>query len=648
MSDKEARVRLTLNSGSFLGGMQQLSGDVQRISKNMETALQTPFSGGLKAAKENFGKIRGEISAIAKMGLGLGGGFEVASAVKGALEMSGAYKNLSFQIEAATGQIVKSETIQKQVEETAKKCKRANQEVAESYNDIFVHTGNVAFAAKATDAVAVAAQAAQKPMSIFADIAAQLNKTLGITADEMPTALAAMTSLAGKGADLTELSAVLMRTGASAKVMGLEGTSGLGKLAGMFEVMVKGGAARRQATSGLNEIMGDLTDPTKMKAMQEEIQKKFHKHTKLVNSRGGIMSDAMFRIMDATGGDSSKLKGLFPSAGGAGFMSEIGKHYQEELGKGGGKASAREATERWIQDLGKSSLSAARQLQQMEENNKKVGSDMTDAMNEMEHVFAEPEMLNALKQMAHVMPKVAHAAAEVLEFLVKHPLWGGGALIGAKVGSGFLEGFGASMTQALSKKIVAEVMAQKMTVLAKPILDGLGMKIGQEFVTVAAASTPWQNAGKLAGAAMGVAIGAYLVETFGEWIIDKSNKQKADIQNTAAVGVAVSGTGDKAQIEPALKKARQALKVAEGEARSLSHMGMGGMGSGMSPGSGEVIETTETKAARESVRVLEEALRGLARSSRDASGSLDKIKTSAGDAASNGLPKTGSNDPGAS
>jgi len=285
-----------------------------------------------------------------------------------------------------------------------------------------------------------------------------------------------------------------------------------------------------------------------------------------------------------------------------------------------------------------SPLAARREwVQQAEDNNKKASSDLKDAMNEMENVFAEPEMLNALKQMAHVMPKVAHGAASFLEFLVNHPFIGGSALVGAKVGLGFLEGFGSSMTQALSKKIVAEVMAQKMTVIAKPIVDSLGTKIGEEFIQVASAPSPWKNAGALLATAAGIGIAAYLAIHYGMKVIDADNANKAKSQGASAVGVAVAGTRDVNQIVPALAAARARLKAEQNRADFQPAVG----GVFLMPTGGH-HKTPETEAAREAVNELEKALKQLTRSSKDASGSLDKVKASAGDAASNGLPSRSS------
>jgi hypothetical protein len=638
MSDKEARVRLTLNSGSFLGGMQQLSGDVQRISKTMESAMQTPFNGGLKAAKESFGKIRGEIGTIAKMGIGLGGGFEVASAVKGALEMSGQYKSLAFRIEAATGKAIKAKEIQEEIETTAMKWSRANSEVDDSLKELFTRTGNYAFAAEAVQSVAMAAQAGKEPMEAFTGIAAQLNKVFGITAEQMPAALASVTSLAGKGADLGELAGMFERAGASAKVLGMQGSEGLARFSAMLNLSAGSGATMRQRVTGLNQIMMELSSPEAMKGFEKKLHESLHKTVHLVSKRGVIADNALERIMRATGGDSGKLQEIFKGTGSASLMGGLGKVYKET---GGGQAF-----EDAIQKLGASSLTASRMEKEAAANNSKASAEMKRAMNELENEFSKPEMLKALKEMAHIMPKVAHGAAQLLEMVVNHPLLGGGAVIGGKIALDAAGGFGSTLMAGLGKKIVAEVMAQKLTVVAKPIVDGLGMTIGKEFVTVAAAATPWQNAGKLLAQTAGVAIAAYVAYEAGKWLIDKAMESKADDQRTAAVGVAVSGTGDKKQIEPALKKAREALKVAEAEARATSHMGVGGMGAGMTPGGGEVIETKEVKLLRGTVRELEEALRGLSRTSKDASGELNKVKSAAG-AASNGLPKPGANEPGA-
>lgn len=642
MADKEARVRLTLKAGDFTSEMRSVTTQVVAEGEKMAKALHAPMATGLKATRAGLTGLALDLKNIVKFGAGLGGALALGSAATVATGLEEKWQGIAFAVRAGTGEAVKWEDLQARAQATASQWAAKNTDVADSFREIYDETGDLKFTEAALASAAKASVATGKSVQEFSAIAGTAFEKFGVGTDDLDEALRTAYSLAERGGiSFEEMGQALNVLGASAKVLGKSGVAGMSEILAIAQTADDALGRPREKLTAVIGLLEQLSDPDKAKAIGKAL------HIRLVDSRGNVRSDALDRVIEKTGGDPQKLAAAGITGATMKLLAGLGRTYQEGLEKTGSKSGGIEYLHQFLRDAGKSKVDQARWDKEAAEQTKDFSATMNTTMNELQNAFSKPEMVDAMKKLAHLMPKLAQVVAKMLDVVVNHPLLSGAGLLGGKIGLELGKDLGGSLASGLGKKIVAEVMAQKMTIVAKPIVDGLGMAIGKEFVTVAAAATPWQNAGKLAGAAMGVAIGAYLIEKFGEWIIDKSNEQKKDIQNTAAVGVAVSGTKDRAQIEPALVKARQALKVAEGEARSLSHMGMGMGAMGMAPGSGEVIETTEVKAARIAVKELEESLRALNRASKDASGSLDKVKRSAGDAASNGLPKPGGNDPGA-
>ncbi len=660
MADKEARVRLTLNNSGFLGGLRQTTDEVKRQGNAMAEAFHKPLLGGLDSAKKSLTNLGSEAKNVAKFGLALGGSFTLAEAAKGAFSLQSNYKNLAFAIRAGTGEAVKWQDIQATIESGATLTKQRNDAMAQSFRDIYEETGNLQFTNAAVVAAGKAATTTGREIGIFAALAGTAFEKFNVGADQIDQVLSSIYSFGTRGGlSVEEIASRFGQMGASAKAAGASGVEGISRILGMATMADDSLGNMRQKITAVTGLLDELANPDQMKKIGKEL------HLNLVDKKGNVRGDALDQIIAKTGGDAQKINQVL-SGPTAKLVSAFGKLYKDGFEgsdkKGKGKVQdGLDALHDSLTAAAKSNIDQATWDKQFADKSNTAKAAMTQALNDLENAFAKPEMIDAMKTMAQITPKLASGVAKLLEAVVSHPLLAGSAAIGGKIAIDAAGGVAASLASSLGKRIVAEVMAQKITVVAKPIVDGLGMVIGKEFVTVAAAATPWQNAGKLAGAAMGIAVGAYLVEKFGQWLIDKGNEQKADIQNTAGVGVAVSGTGDKNQIAPALKRAREALKIAEAEARATSRMGMGGgMGMGAAGYSGEVIETTEVKAAREAVRELEAAmsktsnggdkvtrsLNNLGTAIDSAAQKLNKLGNGSGGDGSNGPPPSPGNAPG--
>jgi hypothetical protein len=649
MSDKEARVRLTLNSGSFLGGMQQVTTQVTAEGQKMSKALHGPMAAGLQATKAGLVGLTGELRNIAKFGAGLGGSLALYEAAKGATELQSQYKNIAFAIRAGTGEALKWQDVQSRVEATALQWGQKNQEVADSFRHIYDETGSLKFTEQSIGAVAKASMGTGKSVEAFAQIAGTAFEKFGIDAAGLDHALMTTYSLVERGGiTFEELGQALDMLGASAKQLGMSGEAGISRMLGMAATADDTLGRMREKLTAVQTLYEDMASPEKAKSLGKAL------HVNLLDKKGNVKTDALETIIAKTGGDPQKILAAGFSGPTAKLLTGLGEMFKQGVEgsdsktKSGKIKDGLDSLHSTLENAAKSNMELAVWNQQALEKSKGFKAAINTTMNELQDAFSKPEMVDAMKKLAHLMPQLAQAVAKMLEVVANHPLLSLAGFAGGKIGLELGKNIAASMASGLGKKIAAEIMAQKVALTVTPILDNMGMKIGEQIAQSATAATPWNNAGKLLGAAAIVGIAAYLAYKLGEAAINANDKSKKDIQNAAAIGVAVSGTRDRKQIKPALAKARSALAAAKARDES-DEMSMAGGAGGM--GFGGMIPhkraggSQETKAAQESVNELEKALRDLTRSSKDASDELNKVKTAA-TAASNGLPKKGVNDPG--
>jgi hypothetical protein len=104
VSEKTARVKLMLNSSSFLGGLQQVSQQVVEHGKRWGAALKDPAIQGITSMRESLKGTIGQAQSLAATALGIAGGFSAAAGASGAMALEDRYRELAFTVSQATGE----------------------------------------------------------------------------------------------------------------------------------------------------------------------------------------------------------------------------------------------------------------------------------------------------------------------------------------------------------------------------------------------------------------------------------------------------------------------------------------------------------------------------------------------------------------
>lgn len=542
--------------------------DIERQAKALGSGLEgvgeagekadkklSPMLGSLKkgagAAKDSLVALGSSIKSTLTQAATLGGALSFGAGAKAGLDLVSTYKDLAFQISTGTGKAVAWAEVQKDIEGAATRWKRSNEEVAGSFRGLFDETGDLAFTAKAVDAVSMAATASGKSIESLTSIAGTLNEKFGITGDEIGGALASVLELSSKGgATVEDLGAKLGVVGASAKQMGLEGKAGLQQVLGMLNVgdNVTGSFKKNlAAVSGLMETFGDAD---KLKSIEKDLG------IKLTDKGGGARKDALDKILTKTGGKEEMLSKVFQGDT-LKLVSDFGKTFQKTFSETEGTAKQKTAAalaafHKGLDAAGKTSLTAAQlEAKAKERAAKDPERAMADAMNKFKAAFTKPEMLAAAEKLAQLLPKVASGAAKIVELVANHPMLAGAAFVGAKAGGSF----GGS--------------------IAGDAIKGIGKSIGKDLAESAAKNGAWSTAGKNLGAAAGIAVAAAVAYELGKAAIDSIYEDKAKDQGDLAAGgagaaAAIAG-GDKKR----MAEEEKSLKAKIAKAKD-NHSGVSG------------------------------------------------------------------------
>lgn len=499
--EREASVKLTLNGSQFIVSMKHAGDAVEESEKKAKRAASA-WSTGMKGASSAVGELGGKVKDLIMTAGGLGAAFSLGDAAHKAISARDVYKDLAFQISNGTGKAVEWQAVQRDVEESADRWKRSNEEVAASYKQIFEETGDADFSKKAADSAAMAANASGKSMSTLSSIAGTLNEKFGITGDQVGGALASVLELGSKGGVTVEdLGEKLGIVGASAKQMGMEGQAGLQQVLGMLNAgdNVTGSFKKNiAAVTGLMETFGN-TD--KLKKIEKDLG------IKLTDKGGAARKDALDKILSKSGGKEEILAKFF-SGDTLKLVSDYGRTFQKVFNDTEGNTkkktdAALAAFHKALSDAGKTTLSAADLEKKAKERLNDPARNMTDALNKMEKAMSKPEMFEAMDSLAKSLPVLAQYLADFIEMAVKHPVLTGLGVVGATGLGGFAKEAAKTATVNLAKS-------------TGKLLLGWGKDAGQSMAAAAAANPAWATAGAAFAAAAAVGLAVDQAVQFGK------------------------------------------------------------------------------------------------------------------------------------
>ena len=656
---KDARIRLTLDTGSALSSLRSMqsaiNGFISSIDQStvkQKTSIEKALATTRAKAASEFRGIGSDIAKAGKFGVALGGGYSLATAAKEAFSLSGEYKNLAFAIRSGTGELVKWQTIQSQVQHIGDAWAKSNSDVAATYRTIYEDSGNLEYTAKATESVAKASLATGKDIGLFASLATQAYEKFGIGTDKLDEALAIMFSLSQQGGmSLEDLSAQLGMLGASAKLAGASGVEGLSRIIGMAQIGDDSIGKTKQKVAAVTSLLEELSNPDKAKAIGKELR------VNLLDKKGNVKDTALDTILSKTGGNSQQLAKLFQGPAlklvnsfGQAFKAGADTEQDKRKKVAAGLAAYHQAVEK----ASKAQLTAAEMEKQAQDKLESPKAQMTRALNELQNAFAKPEMLSAMKEMSRIMPTIADKAAKLLGLIIDHPVLAGAGYVGARVGGGALMAGAQSLTGSLTSSAAKRFGNEMALSWTGQVLQSGGK---------------WKAVGAILGQAMGIASAAIIVEQIAEHFlnkaIDQDVKKYSSAEEAAATADAVSGTKDPAQMREALSRLNKSIEdVKKGPgALEKSFTGLAWVGN-----KAGLVDDADYKSMagrnakdvallEEKKKMLEESLASSAGSHKTAADAADrlakstdiaarKLATLGGSTGSNGLPPSHGNAPG--
>jgi TP901 family phage tail tape measure protein len=432
MAEKKAAIRIEAKDAGFKRTLLGFERDAKSTAKSMGSSfrseLDAGIKGGLSSVKSMFSSIKSAVGGLT----GLAGGIGFGALVKGAMDSEAAMRKLSFSMGAGKGQFQDWQALQKQVGESALKWSQNSAEMADAMGSVAVDTGDAEFAKATMDALAQAAQASGQKMGTLAPLVSAMNEQFGITAADVPDALATLLSLSSRGGmSIEELSGSMGKLGRLSGLAGFEGKEGFGQMLGLANAIADASGSAKGSTTTMVGLISTLA------GKQKELKQKWG-----IDAKGGPAA-AIEQALKKSKGDAAKLQEMLGEQGIV-VAQSFGKRFQQVLAESGGtptqKLDAAVADfQANLAAASKSSLTAADVQAKAVENNKSAASGISRAVETMQQAFEKPEMQSAIAKLAENLPAFAEAVAKAMEWIMKNPVMAAGVLVGGKAASGALE-----------------------------------------------------------------------------------------------------------------------------------------------------------------------------------------------------------------
>lgn len=630
MAEREARVRLSLVTGGYLGGLSQVSAATKAFGATLQSAMGSAGMAGLRGMRSSLAAMGSEMKGTLATAAKFGGIFGAGAALTKGVSLQSTYRDLAFSIERATGEATKWQNVQQKIEPVAMRTGRSSQELAEAFRSVLAETGDAKLAAASIGAIGVLATASGRSVGELAGVAGALNDKLGVTSKEMPDALSAAVDLANKGGiGFEDLTKAIHMTGASARAAGLTGAEAFGSL---IALMNKGGDAlgsTKKGLSAITQLMDQMADPSRQKEIKQSLGVSVVDKNGALRQTESILAD----VLAKTGGQREKLGKVFKGEQ-LKLVTELGAPFREAFDKTQGDVKTKTAAgitafNDALKRAGTSSFkfadAQAKAVDRMEDPQRKLAL----AMETFAQEFTKPGSLEAMNELAKSLPKVATGFAKLVSFAISNPLAAGGAYVGARMALGFASGALAQAGTAIGTYAAAQIRAS------------------------AAAAGPW----KTAGAALGIAAAAYLAYTIGERAVDEAAKHDmesaSDLAGAATAGSIVARGSSVERKQEALKLLKERVGFAETERAERKSGIANKLTFGAYSDVRGMVGEDELAKAKGAIRELEQSLaKGgksgdrVAESFERAAAAADKFAQAAGGAKSggnNGLPPSSNN-----
>jgi hypothetical protein len=454
-AEKTASVKITLNSGSFLSGLKAIGRAAQDTGKTFLSGLKEPTIAGLKA----MGKAAGELTASVKNTIRtvgtLGGAFSVGASVKNVAELEAIFKNIAFSIEAGTGKVQDWRAIMADAQAQGEQWGASTRDLAAAYKSVFEEVGDADFARAAMHAAALQSRATGDSIETLAGIAGVLNEKFGVTAQELPEALAVAKSLGEQGGvTFGEMGEKLAILGASAKQAGMQGIPGFQQLIALANIGDNSMGGLRKNIAGVTAFLDNMATT----AQQKKIQQSFGVTVKDQKGKAKAATKVLEEIFARTHGKKEKLEQVF-SGGEAKLIVDLGEKYAKTFAETSGDiktkvAAANAAFEKALEESGKSQLDAAAVAKRAAEMRESAEARLQRAMQRIEAAFMRPQMLEAIDKLSAKLPVLADKLAKLIGFVLENPGTSAAVAAGVKLGAPALQAAIAAAAPDIAKALL--------------------------------------------------------------------------------------------------------------------------------------------------------------------------------------------------
>lgn len=544
-SSREGSLTLTLKSGSLLSALKSTGSAIAQEGKRWGKALQEPTVAGLKAVRRELGNTYGDVKRTIKMAASFGGALSLGGGIKSAIDITGKFRNLAFSIQAGTGIAQDWRAMMQDVQDTAIATGQSTSELADAFKEVYEEVGDADFAKAAMKTIATQATATGDSVQSLASIAGTLNEKFGVTAKELPEALAIAKGLGEKGGiQFDEMASKLGILGASAKKAGMEGIPGFQRLIGLANSGDDALGGLRKNVSAVTSFLDKLGDTGQRKAIKQNFGVD-------VNDAKGKAKDAtrvLGEIFAKTGGSKEKLQKVFTGEEGKLIVS-LGQKYAKTFAETSGDvktktAAALDAYNGALDEAGRSNLNAAQVAAEAAKRAQDPAHRMQSALEHIEQAFTKPELLGALDRLSATLPGLAEKLSKLLGFVLENPGTSLAIAGGIKLGTPFIEA---------AMKVGAENFG-------KAALEALSGKGGGLGGGGGAAGT----LGRVAAVAGAGFAGYEAGSAYADSVIDPDvKKQQLKTDNLQAATIAADINGDQGSVDTLRQRIAQAKKDKE-------------------------------------------------------------------------------------
>lgn len=460
---KKTTLRIDLKDSGFRRGIKKALNQVRKASSNMELSLKDRLKAGAvaglkeirKAAKSMKASLKkaakagaaafGKVGDAMKSGVGkvsgLVAGIGFASLVKDTIDSQLAFKQLAFNISAATGSATSFEAVQKTVQQASLATGSSIEDLTVAYKQTFEETGDAKLAAGSLRAVGHVARQTGEDVSDVAKVAGILGQKFGVSAKGMGDALAQIAASSKQGGfRFEDLKDDLAEVAAKFNTMGAGGSKGMRKMVG-FMIKSKDSAGNfQQAMAAIPQILDKIIEGG---GKGGELEKKLKISTVDANGKKRDPFAIINDIVAKTKGSKAKLTDLGFGGEGLQVLLDISKRYHDELTATGGDVEAARA--KLGKDLEKAAGPVAKYADVLKSAQKKTPADkMAAAITRLKIAFSQPAFIGAIEKLTNVLPPLADAFAKAMSMITGSPvtaaLVGGGALAGKSLIGSLLSG----------------------------------------------------------------------------------------------------------------------------------------------------------------------------------------------------------------